>query len=136
MDKKLCILIVDDSPVNLASIEQELKADYDVVTVNSGTRALRFLKSRKADLVLLDIQMVPKDGIETLKDIRELKNGSSIPVIMLTSKNDRKSIIDSTKLGIYDYILKPVEVQDLRDRISRTLKRAGVLPVDDQGPVP
>lgn len=128
MDKKICILAVDDSPVNLAVIEQELKNEYELITANSGSRALRYLRMEKPDLILLDIQMPQMDGIETLKNIRELENGADIPVIMLTAKNDKNTILESSRLGICDYVLKPFVSQDLHDRILRTLKNAGVIP--------
>ena len=54
---KMTILAVDDNIINLATIEQELKDKYDVVTVNSGVRAIRYLNKEKPDLVLLDVQM-------------------------------------------------------------------------------
>lgn len=130
MDNKLRILAVDDSTINLATIEQELKSKYDVITVNSGIRALRYLHKETPDLILLDIQMALKDGIETLKDIRALENGASIPVIMLTSKQDKETILETARLGIYDYILKPFDSEDLHERIIRTLKRSGVIPVE------
>lgn len=127
MRTRIQILAVDDSAINLASIEQELKEEYDVIAVNSGSRALQFLKNETPDLILLDIQMTSMDGLETLKEIRELRGGESIPVIMLTAKNDRTTFLESTKLGIYDYIVKPFQADDLHERIVRTLKRAGVL---------
>lgn len=131
MENKLKILAVDDSTINLATIEQELKGKYEVITVNSGVRAIQYLKNHRPDLILLDIQMALKDGIETLKEIRELENGNSIPVIMLTSKQDKESIIESTKLGALDYVLKPFNSQNLQERIIRTLKRAGVIEVKE-----
>lgn len=131
MENKLKILAVDDSTINLATIEQELKGKYEVITVNSGVRAIQYLKNHRPDLILLDIQMALKDGIETLKEIREMENGNSIPVIMLTSKQDKESIIESTKLGALDYVLKPFNSQNLQERIIRTLKRAGVIEVKE-----
>ena len=125
--EKVRILAVDDSAINLASIEQELKDEYDVIAVNSGSRALQYLKNETPELILLDIQMPSMDGLETLAEIRNLKDGASIPVIMLTAKNDRATFLESTKLGIYDYIVKPFQADDLHERILRTLKRAGVL---------
>lgn len=125
--EKVRILAVDDSAINLASIEQELKDEYDVIAVNSGSRALQYLKNEMPDLILLDIQMPSMDGLETLAEIRNLKDGASIPVIMLTAKNDRSTFLESTKLGIYDYIVKPFQADDLQERILRTLKRAGVI---------
>ena len=68
MEDKLKILAVDDNGVILATIEEELKELYDVITVNSGARALRYLSQEKPDLILLDIQMALMDGIETLKE--------------------------------------------------------------------
>lgn len=123
MDKKR-ILVVDDSAVSLATVEQKLKDMYEVITVNSGSRALRYLKMKKPDLILLDIKMEGKDGIETLKELRALKNGADIPVIMLTSKNDKGSIIASSKYGIYDYVLKPFDTIDLQNRIQNALLKA------------
>ena len=128
MDKKICILAVDDSPVNLAVIEQELKDKYDVIPVNSGDRALRFIKTEKPDLILLDIQMPQMNGIETLENIRKLENGANIPVIMLTAKNDKNSVLESSKFGICDYVIKPFDSKDLNERIRRTLVNAGLIP--------
>ena len=72
MERKQQILAVDDNSISLATIEQELEEEYEVIPINSGVRALQFLKKEKPDLILLDIQMAIKDGIETLKEIREI----------------------------------------------------------------
>ncbi len=123
VDEKLTILAVDDSSISLATIEQEFKGTYEVVALNSGTRALQYLKQQpKPDLILLDIQMAPKDGIETLREIREMEKCAEIPVIMLTSQSEKQTIFESSKLGIKDYVLKPFKTQDLHDRIERVLK--------------
>ena len=129
---KLKILAVDDNIINLATIEQELKDKYEVITVNSGARAIRYLNKDKPDLVLLDVQMALMDGIETLKEMRTMENGVTIPVIMLTSKKDRETVIEGSKLGILDYVVKPFDTQDLQERIDRALKKVGVLPVEDK----
>lgn len=127
MESKLRILVVDDSPVSLASVEQKLNDVYEVITVNSGARALRYLRKEKPDLILLDIMMEGKDGIETLKELRTTENGTDIPVIMLTSKGDKGSIIESSKYGIYDYVLKPFDTRELHSRIQKALKKAGAV---------
>lgn len=129
---KMRILAVDDNVINLASIEQELKDKYEVFTVNSGARAVRFLNKEKPDLILLDVQMALMDGIETLKEIRTMESGASIPVIMLTANKDKETVIEGSKLGILDYVLKPFDGQDLQMRIDRALKKVGVLPVEDK----
>ncbi len=122
-EEKLTILAVDDNSISLATIEQEFKGTYEVVALNSGTRALQYLKQQpQPDLILLDIQMAPKDGIETLREIREMEKCAGIPVIMLTSQREKQNILESSKLGINDYVLKPFKTQDLHDRIERVLK--------------
>ena len=63
--------------------------------------------------ILLDIQMAQKDGIETLKEIRAMKDRADIPVIMLTGVEDKDFVLKSAKLGICDYILKPFYSDDL-----------------------
>lgn len=122
MMEKTKILAVDDNSISLATIEQELKRDYEIIPLNSGERALQYLHREKPDLILMDIQMAQKSGIETLREIRGMERCKNIPVIMLTSKQDKASVVESSKLGIYDYVIKPFQGDDLRRRIDRVLK--------------
>lgn len=122
MIEKKKILAVDDNAISLATIEQELKRDYEVIPMNSGERALQYLRREKPDLILMDIQMAQKSGIETLREIRGMQKCKDIPVMMLTSKQDKASVVESSKLGIYDYVIKPFNGDDLRKRIDRILK--------------
>ena len=116
-----CILAVDDTAIVLTRIADTLRNDYEVVTVNSGARALKYLNQEKPDLILLDIQMPTKDGIETLREIRS-RGFHDIPVIMLTGMENRSYVLESAKLGICDYILKPFSSEDLLSRIKRVLE--------------
>lgn len=113
------ILAVDDTAVVLTRILYTLQDAYDVVTVNSGVRALKYLKEQKPDLILLDIRMSPMDGIETLQSIRTMEECKDIPVIMLTGVEDKDIVIKSAKLGIGDYIRKPFSSEELIRRIRR-----------------
>ena len=113
------ILAVDDAVIILRKISDALEEYYDVITVNSGVRALRYLEKEKPDLILLDIRMMPKDGFETLQEIRAMEDRADIPVIMLTGQEDRKSVMEGIKLGICDYVLKPFAPDDLLERIQR-----------------
>jgi DNA-binding response OmpR family regulator len=126
---KIRILIVDDNLVNLAALEQDLKYKYEVIPVKSGDRAIRFLRREAVDLILLDIQMPELDGIDTLKKIREMKNGITVPVIFLTSNTDKFNVIEGMKLGIMDYIVKPFNTEDLQERIEHALRRHVSLPI-------
>lgn len=120
------VLVVDDVAISLSVAEQALREDYDVVTVNSGSRALRYLRKERPDLILLDIRMDDMDGIETLKEIRKMDNRADIPVIMLTGQNEKASVLEAAKLGIYDYMLKPFAAQDLLSRVQGALKQSGL----------
>lgn len=116
-----CILAVDDAATVLLRIREILGKYYDVVTVNSGMRALRYLHKEKPDLILLDIRMTPKNGYDTLRKIRTMEDRADIPVIMLTAMEDKDSVIEGITLGIQDYILKPFASDDLLARIHRAL---------------
>lgn len=116
------ILAVDDAATVLLRITDALGKYYDVVTVNSGARALRYLEKTKPDLILLDIRMAPKNGFETLREIQDMEDRADIPVIMLTAMEDKNSVLEGITLGIRDYILKPFAPEDLLNRIRRVLE--------------
>ncbi len=125
MSSKRQILAVDDNSISLATIEQELDWEFEVIPLNSGVRALQYLKKeeQKPDLILLDIQMAIKDGIQTLKEIREIKGCQDIPVIMLTSNADKQKVLESSRFKIYDYVLKPFKKRELCERIDTVLQK-------------
>ena len=129
-DAKKRILAVDDAAIILTRITNTLQNDYEVITVNSGTRALKYLEQEKPDLILLDIQMAQKDGIETLKEIRAMKDRADIPVIMLTGVEDKDFVLKSAKLGICDYILKPFYSDVLTKRIRKVFAKEEKKPTD------
>ncbi len=120
---KKCILAVDDTAIILTRISEILGNDYEVITANSGARAMKFLKERKPDMILLDIKMSPMNGIETLQEIRSRRDLEDIPVIMLTGVEDRDTVMESAKLGICDYILKPFSSGELDKRVFRAFER-------------
>ena len=118
-EARKCILAVDDTAIILTRISSTLRDDYEVITINSGVRALKYLEQEKPDLILLDIQMPQKDGIETLREMRAMPDRADIPVIMLTGVEDKGTVLESAKLGIRDYILKPFHSEELLKRIRR-----------------
>lgn len=132
MFEKMKIMVVDDNTVNLATVEQDLKDKYEVIPMISGRRAVKYLYRDKVDLILLDVQMPIMDGIETLREIRTQPNGTTVPVIFLTSKKDKGMVIEGSKLGIMDFITKPFEADDLQNRIERVFKRLGKLPMEEE----
>lgn len=115
------ILVVDDAAIILQRVTDILGKHYSVVAVNSGVRALKYLEKEKPDLILLDIRMAPKDGFETLREIRAMEDRADIPVMMLTGLEDKKHVMEGIKMGICDYVLKPFTPEDLLERIWRVL---------------
>lgn len=128
--EKMRILVVDDNTVNLALVEQELQELYDVIPVISGRRAINFLYRERVDLILLDVQMPIMDGVETLKEIRRLENGVTVPVVFLTARKEKSAVLAGSKLGIMDYILKPFDGDDLIRRIETIFKKLGKIPIE------
>ncbi|MDE7251469.1 MAG: response regulator [Acetatifactor sp.] len=121
--EKAIILAVDDNAVNLATIEQTLEDEYDVIPMIAGARAIKYLSRAQADLMLLDVQMPDMDGIQTLEEIRKLDNGQTLPVIFLTAANDEDVAQQGNRLGIVDYIVKPFDGADLKRRIRQVLEK-------------
>lgn len=117
------ILAVDDDIIVLTRISSILRNDYDLVTVNSGMRALKYLELEKPDLILLDVRMMQQDGIETLRKIRNMEECKDIPVIMLTGVENKDIVMESAKLGICDYLLKPFSSIELLKRVNRVLEQ-------------
>lgn len=122
MSRRKVVLAVDDAAIILQRVTDALREYYSVVTVNSGVRALRYLEKNRPDLILLDIRMAPKDGFETLREIRSMEYLSDIPVIMLTGMEDKKSVMEGIKLGICGYVLKPFFPDDLLERVQQVLE--------------
>lgn len=120
-DKKR-ILAVDDAAFILSRITDALGKHYDMVTVNSGARALKYLDKNKPDLILLDIRMPIRDGFEILREIRAMEDRADIPVIMLTAMEDKQSVMKGIGMGVRDYVLKPFAPEDLLERVQRILE--------------
>ena len=89
--------------------------------IRDRPRALRYLEKVRPDLILLDIRMTPKNGFDTLREIRDMPGRADIPVIMLTAMEDKNSVLEGITLGISDYVLKPFSPSDLLSRIRRVL---------------
>lgn len=131
MMDRLRIMVVDDNTVNLATLEQELSGKYDIIPMLTGRRAIKYLYRETCDLILLDVNMPIMDGVETLREIRTQENGVDVPVIFLTAKRDAQTVLEGSKLGIVDYITKPFDADNLRERIDIVFKRLGVVPLEN-----
>jgi len=115
------ILVVDDEVNVIESFRQLLEDDYRVSTATSGEEALEKVENENLDLILLDIKMPGMDGIEVLRRIGELKE--NVDVIMVTAVNTMKTAIEAMKLGAYDYITKPFDVDEVIVSINKALEK-------------
>ena len=118
--KKL-IMLIDDDPTNLITGKTVLQETYDVLTVNSGTRALELLERKLPDLILMDINMPEMDGFETIRRVRANEATAKIPVIFLTASAAADNEYEGLALGAADYITKPYNEKILKKRIQTHL---------------
>lgn len=103
------ILVVDDSGAMLRNVKGWLEDHYQVILANSGAMAIKYLATDRPDLVLLDYEMPIVDGRQVLEMIRAEKDFADIPVIFLTSKGDKESVLQVMSLRPEGYLLKTLE---------------------------
>ncbi len=118
---KIKVLLVDDEKDFIESLAERLQLrDFNVSTALNGTDAVNLIKENEYDVIVLDVKMPGKDGIETLK---EIKNITQLPqVIMLTGHATVETAIQGMKVGAYDYIMKPTVTEDLINLINKANK--------------
>ncbi len=115
---------MDDETDILEIISYNLKsAGYDTVTAKDGSEAIQKAKIFRPDLIMLDIMMPNKNGIDTCKEIRKLPEFKDTMVLFLTALNDEKSEIEGLNMGADDYIAKPIKPKLLVSRINALFRR-------------
>jgi CheY-like chemotaxis protein len=123
MNDNYTILVVDDEPVNVQVLVNHLSlVGYNVITASDGYRAIEIVESRdKPDLVLLDIMLPLISGYEVCRKLREKHSLYSLPVIMLTVKNQVKDMVAGFEAGANDYLTKPFDKMELLARVATLL---------------
>ena len=117
------ILVIDDEPTMLAAFEEILGGlEHEVVTARRAETAIEQLQSAPVDLVILDIQLPGMSGLEALRRIK--REQPKLPVVVITGHGTMSTAIEATKLGAFDYQLKPIEPDEMLATIERAL--AGV----------
>lgn len=117
------ILVVDDSGIMLRNIKRWLEDKYQVILANSGAMAIKYLATNRPDLVLLDYEMPVIDGSQVLEMIRTETEFCDIPVIFLTGKNDKESIMKVLELKPEGYLLKSMEPQKIIQEIDNFFEK-------------
>jgi DNA-binding response OmpR family regulator len=123
------ILVVDDEEAVQRMLTFPLEREgYRVVTAADGETALERFASERPDLVLLDVMLPGMDGLEVCRRIRA---GSSVPIVMLTARDDEIDKVLGLEIGADDYVTKPFSLAELRSRIRAVLRRAQLRPSED-----
>lgn len=124
MDRTYSLLLVDDEEANrlLLSRRLEQAGNFHITQAEHGRQALDLLSVERFDLVLLDMTMPEMDGLAALDAIKSDDNMKHTPVIMLSATKDRTSIVQCLSLGAADYLIKPVNPVDLKQRLRHCLE--------------
>ena len=119
------ILIIDDDQSLLESYTVLLEDEFQVSTAESGESGLDLLRHEDVHLVLLDVRLPGIDGIEVLRRIKALDE--NVDVIMITAVKNVRVAVEAIKLGAYDYIVKPFEIDEILSLLRRTLEHQSLL---------
>ncbi len=121
-DTPISVLVVDDEePIRNALKKFLSQQGYDVVTASSGDEALRVLQRQKISVLLLDVRMPGRSGIDLVPQVLEME--PSIAVLMLTAVNDATTAALCMQRGAMDYLTKPIDLSDLARAILRAIRR-------------
>jgi DNA-binding response OmpR family regulator len=116
------LLLVDDEVGYLEVLSKRLsRRGFEVTAARSGAEAIRALRDRDFDLAVVDLKMEDIDGIELLKILRQMLPG--LKVIMLTGHGSERAARDGLSQGAFDYLMKPVDLELLVERIRAALQR-------------
>jgi DNA-binding response OmpR family regulator len=127
------ILLVDDEDAVQKLLTYPLEREgYRVVSARDGQEALERFAAEQPDLVVLDIMLPKVDGLEVCKRLRAK---STVPIIMLTARDDELDKVVGLELGADDYITKPFSIREFRSRIRALLRRAALPPFGGEGDI-
>jgi two-component system alkaline phosphatase synthesis response regulator PhoP len=117
------ILLVEDEEHLLDTLILNFEAEgYEVIPANDGAKAIKYFKSAKYDLVILDVMLPEIDGYNICKTIRQ--ENSHTPILFLTAKNSSNDKVYGLKIGADDFITKPFNLEELMLRISKLIMRS------------
>ena len=117
------VMIVDDEAFNVDLVQVYLENEgfVNFITTTDATKALELIETQQPDIVLLDIQMPQISGLEILQAMREERHLDSIPVLILTASTDPETKLNALRLGVTDFLAKPVDPSELALRLQNVL---------------
>lgn len=120
------ILIVDDMSNHLLLLQTILEEEgYKTIVLDQPTKVIETMEQKDVGIVLLDIMMPKMDGFMILDEIAGKENLNKIPVIIISAKTDSWSIKNAMDKGAFDYITKPINIQDLKNKIKSAFNALG-----------
>ena len=126
------ILVVDDEEDILELLTYNLTREgYQVAGALTGEDALKKIRSRDFDLIVLDLMLPGMDGLEVTKRLKNDPKAQNIPILMLSAKGEEADIVTGLELGADDYIAKPFSPRILIARIRAVLRRKSEKPIDE-----
>ena len=129
------ILVIEDKESMLDMLKQTLEAEsYRVILARDGAEGIKRLTDERIALVLTDLKLPKKDGFEVLKAVKE--DNPLLPVIVMTAFGTIETAVKATKLGAYDYLLKPFDAPKLKQLDTNALKPARDLQLIDRLVIP
>ena len=120
--QKSKILIADDEPGMLHLLSKHLSAKYEVVKANNGAKALSLSKQLMPDLLILDMMMPEKDGIQVTHALKKDPLTHRLPVLMLTARSDETTKLEALHAGVHDFLVKPFSVIELELRVENIIR--------------
>jgi PAS domain S-box-containing protein len=128
-----CILIVDDVPDTLDLLSDWLELhSFQTIRAMTGADAIEMAIDHQPDLILMDVMMPHMDGIETCRLLKARPQTASIPVILVTARDPGDARAEGLIAGAVDYVTKPINLQDLTQRVESALAARRETPVDTQ----
>jgi len=120
---KARVLVVDDDDDSRRLVGHLLeRAGYEVVSANGGQKAIDMLRTTAVDVVLLDVMMPKMDGFAVCRELKRSPATASLPVILITAKDDMETRAAGMNLGVSDFLAKPVNKNELLQRVETQIK--------------
>jgi len=119
------VLVVDDDLGGREALRMILKDNYEVFQAKNGTEGLKVFNDQKIDAVILDIVMPDLDGVEVLRRMKE--EDALLPVVMVTATQSVKTAVDAMKLGAFDYITKPYDMNEIKLVVDKAIKSRAMM---------
>src|SRR3984893_16035070 len=119
------IMVVDDDPDTVSILARHLQREgFAAIEAISGAECLRIVRERRIDVILLDLMMPEMDGFQVCRALKQDPDTAEIPVIMITARDDLDARAEGMRLGVSDFLAKPVFRRQLANRIRAQLDMA------------